>query len=822
MEKIDRLIRLLTIEEKAAIVAGTEFWKTNPVPRLSIPSMYMTDGPCGLRKQGEKTDHLGLNMSEETTCFPTGATVASSWNVANVKKMGQAIARECHAFGVNMLLGPAVNIKKNPRCGRNFEYYSEDPYLSGEFGVHFVEGVQSEGVGVSVKHFAVNNNENYRFMGDSIVDERALREIYLKAFEMIVKRTQPTSIMSAYNKVNGTYCAENRRLLMDILRNEWGFKGIVVSDWGGVSDRVAGLKAGLDLEMPGDCAFFRKSVIDAVNNGSLSEKTLNQAVSHILNLIEQTKDVKHNRAFDKFSHDTLSAEIAADSAVLLKNNGSLPLDNKSTYLVVGDLFEKMRYQGAGSSLINPTQLTTPKNAFDDGQIDYHFLRGYRESEVEVEAKYEDEVLAAAHQYDTILFFGGQTDYTESEGYDRDHLQLPTNQLSLLKKLAKVNKRIVFIMFGGSPVELPFEKDVDAILNMYLPGQAGGKAVTQLLFGERTPSGKLAETWMETYDDVPFGQEYVTGKDELYKESIYVGYRYYDKLKGKGVRYPFGYGLSYNEFNYSNVHVKTNKNTVHVSCIIENTGQYEGAEIVQLYVSAPDSEVFKAEKTLHAFTKVMLKPNEQKRIEMSFDRSDLAYYHVDKQQWIIENGEYTILVAASSQDIRLTSTFTIKGEREFSSPYNKYLLPTYYKPEYLAKLEQKEFEKLIGRTLPVKDSVSDKAYTLDSRLDEIKETFIGRIFYHAVVGVGAKQYKRSKKMPEGAERDMKRKNGIFLMKMMPQNSIRSMAVSSSGRFSYQVAQGLIEMINGHFFRGMKTMIKKTPVPPLPKDMRKSEE
>ncbi|SDZ57272.1 beta-glucosidase [Evansella caseinilytica] len=817
MKTINELIEMMTIEEKAALLAGTEFWKTNKIPRLSIPAMYMTDGPCGLRKQGEKADHLGLNSSEETTSFPTGATAASSWNVANVRKMGQAIAQECHHFGVNMLLGPAVNIKRNPRCGRNFEYFSEDPYLSGEFGAAFVEGVQGEGIGVSVKHFAVNNNENYRFMGDSIVDERALREIYLKAFETIVKRTQPTTVMCAYNKVNGTYCAENKKLLTDILRTEWGFTGAVVSDWGAVSDRIAGVVAGMDLEMPGDCRYFRKSIIEAVGNGELSEQDLNAAVRNILQLIQRTSGVKQGIGFDKDAHHQLSGEIAADSAVLMKNNGSLPLKGKQEYLIIGDLFENMRYQGAGSSLINPAKLTTPKAAFAERKIAYQFVRGYRESEIEPEEAFEKEALAYAEQYDTILFFGGQTDYTESEGYDRENIRLPANQLSLLEKLAKLKKTIIFVMFGGSPVELPFERDVAAILNMYLPGQAGGLAVTQLLFGDRSPSGKLAETWMETYADVPFGDDYVTQKNELYKESIYVGYRYFDKQFGKGVKYPFGYGLSYTEFEYANIAVTTHGNKVTASCLVTNIGEYEGAEVVQLYVAHRDSEVFKAEKELRAFAKVNLKPGEQARVSMDFDRADLAYYHVSEKKWVVENGHYDILIAASSQDIRLSETFVVEGEEDIPCPYKPETLPSYYNPERLTELDNAEFETLLGNALPQEENTG--ILTMDSRLDELRRSFIGRIFYHAVVGVGKKQFKRSQQLPEGAERDMERKNGMFLMKMMPNNSIRSMSVSSSGRFDYHVAKGLIEMINGRLFRGFQSIFKKDRLPPLPKDTKR---
>ncbi|WP_068785723.1 glycoside hydrolase family 3 C-terminal domain-containing protein [Paenibacillus phocaensis] len=818
MQSLDPLIQAMTIEEKAALVAGTEFWKTNPIPRLSIPSIYMTDGPCGLRKQGEQTDHLGLNQSEPTTSFPTGATLAASWNPDNVRAMGKAIAQECHHFGVNILLGPAVNIKRNPRCGRNFEYFSEDPTLSGVLGSAFVEGVQNEGIGVSLKHFAVNNNENFRFMGDSVVDERALREIYLKAFEMIVKNTRPVTVMCAYNKVNGVYCAENYDLLTGILRNEWGFDGAVISDWGAVSDRVEGIKAGMDLEMPGDCDYFRKSVIDAANSGSLSMTALDQAVKNILTLIERTSDIKYGMEFDKDEHHKISCEIAADSAVLLKNDGSLPLSKEQQFLVIGDLFDKMRFQGAGSSLINPTRKTTPQMAFDERRITYQFVRGYRESEVLPEREMEHEALKLAEKAEVILFFGGQTDYTESEGYDRENMRLPENQLSLINQLTKLNKKIIFVLFGGSPVELPFESAVSAILNMYLPGQAGGEAAAQLLFGEKNPTGKLAETWMEKYSEVPFGETFVQGKSELYQESVYVGYRYYDHINGKGVKYPFGYGLSYTQFEYSSPELEGAGEQIIVRCQVTNSGGLGGAEVIQLYVANPHTDVFKPVKELRAFSKVYLKPGETRWVEMRFSKKDLAYYHVGNKEWVIENGEYQVMLAASSVDVRLSLNFTINDQPVIPSPYDRSKLPHYYSPGELKKVSVQEFETLLGRKVEGASS-GEPRFTLDSRLDELQSSFIGRIFYNSVVGIGEKQFNKAQKLPESPERDMERKNGMFLMKMLPNNSIRSMSVSSSGRFSYNIARGLIELLNGRPLKGIKFMMTKDRLQPLPKNQKK---
>lgn len=816
---VKSLISKMTLEEKAAIVSGVDFWETNSIPRLNIPSMYMTDGPCGLRKQGENKDHLGLNESEPTTSFPTGATFGSSWNPENMRKMGTAVAKECKYFGVNMILGPALNIKRNPRCGRNFEYISEDPLLSGEMGKEFVLSVQHEGIATSVKHFAVNNNEDFRFMGDSVVDERALREIYLKAFEKIVKESQPKTVMSAYNKVNGVFCSENNYLLNDILRNEWGFKGAVISDWGGVSDRVASIEAGMDLEMPGDCDYFRKQIIDEVKCGNLDEAILDQSVSRILTLINETKIIKKSTSFDKVQHNRISEEIAADGAVLLKNEGALPLNRSESFLIVGDLFRKMRYQGAGSSLINPTKLTTPEMAFRSRNINFEYVQGYREADEVAQQDLEKQTLEKAENYQTILFFGGQTDYVESEGYDRPNIYLPKNQISLINQLIEAGKNVIFVMYGGSPVEIPFESELSALLNMYLPGQAGGEATAQLLFGEKTPSGKLAETWPKRYEIVPFGSEYVQSKEEQYKESIYVGYRYYDQLSTEQILYPFGYGLSYTQFSYENPEVKKDGDSIVLNCEIHNRGNFDGAEIVQVYVGGPSTNVFKPIKELRGFKKIYLPKGESESITIKIPIKELAYYNTSVADWVVENGEYQIYLASSSQDIRYTLTVSIHDQKETNSPYLPEDLPHYFESKNLLKVTKQEYEKLLGRKL--NESKSTSRYTMDSKLADLRSSFVGKIFYSAVVGVGKKQYEKALKMSDGPEKDMNRKNGMFIMKMMPNNSLRSMSVSSSGRFSYNIALGFVDILNHRYFSGIKKIIKKTNVTDLPKNIRKSD-
>jgi len=814
LNDVESLINELTLEEKAALVSGTEFWKTNEIPRLSIPSMYMTDGPCGLRKQGEKADHLGLNNSEKATCFPTGATVASSWNEAKAYRMGEAIADECHMFGVNMVLGPSININKNPRCGRSFEYFSEDPYLSGRLGISFVKGVQSRGIGTSVKHFAANDSENYRFMGDSVIDERALHEIYLKPFKMVVMEGNPTTVMSAYNKINGTYCSKNRRLLTEILRDDWGFSGAVISDWGGVIDRVASISAGLDLEMPGDCEFFRACIIEAVNNGTLPIADLDAAVRNVLNLIEKTTIKNSNATYDEALHNKISEEIAVDGAVLMKNKGSLPLNPNGNYLVIGDLFQHLRYQGAGSSMINPSKLTTPKEAFDKRNIDYAFAKGYAQSDADPDEALEDEAIEKAKRFDTILVFGGLTDLTESEGYDREHISLPANQLSLLEKLITLNKKIVFVMYGGSPVELLFDESVNAILNMYLPGQAGGEATAKLLFGEVSPSGKLPETWANKYEDILFGNEYSSNEIETYKESIYVGYRYFDKAKGINIKYPFGFGLSYTTFAYSNMKVANDGSKIKVVCTVTNTGNFEGGEIVQLYVKNAYSQVFKAEKELRAFAKIYLMPGESKKVELAFDKKDLSYYNVKLQKWVLENGEYEVMLGASVADIRLEESLPVSGEADIDAPYERNKISSYYDVDKLREVTAHEFENLIGYKVP---KSRDKKYiTMESPLKDLQNSnWIGRLFYKSVVGIGEKQYEKALKMPLSSDRDTELKASMFLMKFMPNNSVYAMSAASSGRFPHHIASAIVAFSNGRVIKGIGALLKKAKVAKLPK-------
>lgn len=577
MSDIEKLIREMTVEEKAALVSGTDFMYTNPIPRLSIPSLCMSDGPHGLRKQIGGGDN-GVSMSESATAFPTAAATASGWDPDVTRRMGEAIALEARHYGVHTLLGPGVNIKRNPLCGRNFEYFSEDPLLAGVMAAAEVEGIQSQGVGACMKHFALNNSENFRFMGNSVASEKAIRHIYLKPFEYVVKKAKPAALMCAYNQINGVYCSENKWLLTDVLRDEWGFDGVVMTDWGATRDRVEGLKAGLDLEMPGDTAICRRWILDSIGDGSLPMEALDKACRNILEWIDRYVKPADPASVDWKAHHALAGELACECAVLMKNDGALPLSGTEKLHIAGELFENMRYQGAGSSMINPTMVTTTADAFRERGIVNHSL----------------------DECDTVLVFAGLTDEYESEGSDRENMRLPENQLSLIDKLCGSGKKVVVVLFGGSPVELPFFDKVDAILNMYLPGQNGGTAVARLLYGEKNPSGKLAETWPMRYEDVPGAQSFGKNIIEVYSEGTEVGYRYYNKHK-IAVRCPFGFGLSYTTFEHSG----WEKSGGVYRETITNTGDCFGAEVAQLFI---DGE-------LRGFQKIGLEPGESKTVEI---------------------------------------------------------------------------------------------------------------------------------------------------------------------------------------------------------------
>lgn len=809
---IEQIMEKLTLEEKAALVAGTDFMYTNPVPRLSIPSIRMSDGPHGLRVQKEGADN-GVTGSESATAFPTAATVASSWNPENSYKIGSAIAEECAHYGVDILLGPGANIKRNSLAGRNFEYFSEDPLLSGKMAAAEVRGVQDGGAGVSVKHFALNNSENYRFMGDSVCDMRAIREIYLKPFEIIVKESAPESLMCAYNKINGTYCAQNKWLLTDVLRDEWGFTGLVMTDWGATHDRLEMLRAGLDLEMPGDTAICRKWIVDGIRSGTLSESDLNLAVRNVLSLVERHENKKRKSA-DFSAHNTLATEIAADSAVLMKNDGELPLQKNGKYCVIGELFEKARYQGAGSSMINPTSLSTPRTAFDEACISYSYAKGYRENEILPDESLINEAVELADGYEQILLFLGLTDYVESEGADREDMRLPQNQLALTDALIRLGKRITVILFGGSPVELPFADDVSAILNMYLPGQGGGRATAELLFGDKTPSGKLAETWVREYSDVPFGDKFGKSENEIYKESVLVGYRYYLSADS-AVRYPFGFGLSYTSFDYRNMRIRNKDDLIYVDLEIENVGKLDGAEVVQLYVSAPRTDVFKPKRELRGFEKVYLKAGECRHITVTVKKDDLRFWSISENRYVLESGEYVLELCSDCRTVRLSESLILSGET-VASPYTKRVREIYESAD-LSRVTDDVFEEMSGLYVP--KPRPKLPIHMESRFSDLQETFLGNILYNAVLSVAKNDMRKAKRLPEGSERDNRIKGAMFLERVLKSNSVITMSMSAADSCPYNFAKGFADLANGHILKGAMDFLVGIKAPVLPKDKEK---
>lgn len=808
--KIDEILNELTLEEKAALVSGTDFMYTNPIPRLNIPSLCMADGPHGLRKQTGEKDN-GVAQSEPATSFPTAACTSSSWNPDLIQKMGEAIAKECRHYGVHVLLGPGVNIKRNPLCGRNFEYFSEDPFLSGKMGSGFVQGVQSQNVGVSLKHYALNNAENYRFMGNSIVDMRAAREIYLKSFERVVKEAKPATLMCAYNQINGTYCCENEWLLTDVLRKEWGFDGAVMTDWGAMHERVPSLKAGLDLEMPGDTSICRRWIIDGVKNGELSVEVLDQAVRNILKLIDHYVEKQEALVADFDSHHELAGKVAADSAVLMKNEHVLPLTGNEKLLIVGDLFKKMRYQGSGSSMICPTQLTSPQNAFDARHISYEYEKGYSESQTEKQSDMIKKAVEKAKEADTIMIFAGLTDFIESEGKDRDDLYLPENQLALIDALSTLNKKTVVVLFGGSVIDLAFIDHVDAVLNMFLPGQNGGEATVKLLYGEMNPSGHLSESWPMHYEDVLFYDQYSKNVQEVYQESVYVGYRYYQKAK-KQVRFPFGYGLSYTQFAYDNLQIKKSQDELTVTCDVTNTGNCFGATVVQLYIQAPKSEVYKPEKELRGFKKTYLEAKEKKQVEIHVPLKDLTYFNISCNDWVLESGEYECQIGSDCETIHVRECFQLEGQN-IPSPYSVQTQNAYEKAD-VTQMTKEAFEEMSGLTIP--PLLASYPVTLNSRFTDLKQSSMGKILFHSVLSVASMQMHKAKKLPEGSERDNKIKGALFLKRILESNSVLTMSMSGGKSLPYNLANAFVEMTNGHLIKGIRCILHPIKVPKLPKD------
>lgn len=781
--KHKEIIDKLKLEEKAALLSGKGEWQTWDFERLGIPSMYCSDGPHGIRKQAGAGDHLGLNPSLPATCFPTAATVANSWNPELGEEVGKALGEEASVQGVHVVLGPGLNIKRSPLCGRNFEYFSEDPYLAGKMAAGYVRGIQSQGVYACPKHFAVNSQELRRMAMNAVVDERTLREIYLTGFEIAVKEGGAKAIMTSYNQVNGTYANENTHLLRDILRNDWGYDGIVITDWGGSNDHIKGVEAGSDLEMPTPGLDSARQIVEAVKDGRLEESAVDECVDRLLEaVLTLTKDREIPNEFDKKAHHALARKAASESAVLLKNEENiLPLKPGTRVALIGDFAFEPRYQGAGSSMVNATELDKMAEMIKGYDL---VLAGT--SKGYVRTGEEDTVLAKeavdlAQSSDVVLYCFGLDELSESEGIDRTHMRIPQNQISLLEAMARVNKNIVGVLSAGAAVEMPWHYCLKGLLHGYLYGQAGAGAMLDILTGKINPSGRLNETYPLRYEDTPAFRYFPSEeRNSEYREGLYVGYRYYDTSKVR-VMYPFGFGLSYTTFEYSDIKVEETG----VTFTVTNTGKMDGAETAQLYVGMKDAKVYRPEKELKGFAKIFLKAGESRKVRIDFDDKTFRYWNVRTNRWEVEGGTYRILVGASCADIRLETEADVEGTTE-EFPYYTNRMPSYYSG-LIQQVDDREFEELLGTPIPSGKWTGD--LTVNDAICQM---------YYAKSAVARFAYKKLTQMKKKSEDAGKPDLNILFIYNMP---FRAIAKMTGGMVSMEMVEGIVTMVNGHLFRGL---------------------
>ena len=772
---IEKILQQMTLEDKIALCSGENFWETKKYEKYGIPSLFMCDGPHGLRKLEDVADMLGVNEARKATCFPAEVTTAGSWDPELLTAIGSAIGEEAREQGVGLVLGPGANLKRNPLCGRNFEYFSEDPYLAGKLAAGFIRGAEAQGIGTSLKHFAVNSQEKSRFTSDSVLDERTLRELYLTAFEIAVKEGKPATVMCAYPKLNGVHCSDNKKLLTDILRTEWGFGGMVVTDWGAMNDRIEGFRAGCDLNMPGGSDYMEKEVLQAVKDGALPERCVDDGARRVLELVFRAAEtLKGKTDCDYDAHHALAKRAAAEGAVLLKNEGGiLPLKQDAKIAVIGAMAKTMRYQGAGSSHINPTKLSQPLDFLPD----VLYASGCDERGDTTNALLA-EAEKAARQAEIAVVFAGLPDRCESEGFDRDDMKLPEGHLRMIEAVARANPNTVVVLLCGSVVECPWADRVKAILYMGLPGQAGGEAVADLLYGRVNPSGKLAESWPMAYGDVPSSEIYGKTADALYQEGIYVGYRCYDKA-GVPARWPFGYGLSYTAFAYSGLTAEGDR----VSVTVKNTGTCAGAEVVQLYIGAPQDGLHRPLRELKGFQKVFLQPGESRTVTFSLTDRSFALW---QDGWKVPGGTYTVCIG------NLTASIQKSGE---TLP-----IPAWQKESWYAhcsgKPNRADWEAMLGhRYMP--PVLKKGSFTMDNSVEEMKDhSLVMKVMYKATEKVVAKGF--------GGKADYTNPEFRMLMSSSAGSSLRSMQIS--GGMKGGLLPGMLEMANGHFFRGIWKMIK----------------
>ena len=786
MQNTELLLKKLTLEEKCALLSGAETFKTRGMPEHGIPQIWLSDGPHGLRKRAGESDHLGLNPSVPATCFPTASAVANSWDAALGEEIGAALGEEAAAQEVSVVLGPGLNMKRNPLCGRSFEYFSEDPYLAGKLAAGYIRGIQSKGVAACPKHFAVNSQETRRMASDSIVDERTLREIYLTGFEIAVKEGHPRSIMSSYNLVNGTYANENKHLLMEILRGEWGFDGAVITDWGGSNDHALGVKNGSTLEMPAPGGDSVRELLAAVESGKISESDIDARLSELLPLVFDTKAALDAapREFDAAAHHALARRAAEESLVLLKNEGSLlPLAAGAKVAVIGDFAKNPRYQGAGSSMVNSTQVDVLLDKLINSELN---VIGYQQGfdrHGKPDAALQKSACELATQADTVVLCMGLDEIAESEGLDRSNLRLAQNQVDLLQAVAAVNPKIVVVLYSGSVVETPWLDNCQALLYAALGGQAGAGAVADALTGKVNPCGKLAETWPLAYADVPSAADFATRRKTVeYREGLYIGYRYFTTAE-KAVRFPFGYGMSYTTFAYSDMAADEQG----VSLTVTNTGSVAGTEIVQLYVAKKNSELFRPARELKGFARVTLAPGEKQRITIALDDKAFRFRNVKANRWEIEGGEYELLVGASVEDIRLCEKITVHGTATVH-PYEDKGLDCYYKGDVL-HVSDADFEKLLGHPIPDGKTKIDRNLTL-GELNHARSP-LGWLVWLVLTVLLDASYKRGKP-------DL----NILFQYNMP---LRALAKMTNGAISMGMVDGIVMELQGFWILGLVRVI-----------------
>lgn len=777
------IVARMTLAQKCSLLSGRDIWSTRPIEALGVPSIVLSDGPSGLRRQMGEGDHLGLNVSEKATCFPSAATVASSWDTGLAEEIGQALGEEAAALGVDVLLGPGLNMKRNPLCGRNFEYFSEDPILAGKMAAAYVRGIQSKGVSACPKHFAVNNQELHRMASDSVVDERTLREIYLTGFEIAVKEGNPRTIMTSYNAVNGVYANENAHLLADILRGEWGFDGMVVTDWGGSNDFTEGVRAGSNLEMPGTGDDSACQLMESVKRGKIPEAVVDQRVSELLDVILWAAGREKSKA-DLLRNHEIARKAAERSAVLLKNEGNLlPLDPREEVAFIGDFVQQARYQGAGSSMVNSANLTHVLDQLKDVFPNAAYARGFTREDAWDEAL-SCEAIGLAKRVKTVVLYLGLPEVSEAEGLERSHMRIPENQIRLLGEIAKVNPNIVVAFSGGSAVEMPWLPCCRALLWLGLGGEAGAEASLRLLSGEVCPGGKLAETFIARYEDLPSSKNFPsTQRTSEYREGLFIGYRFSETTQAD-VTFPFGYGLSYTTFEYANVQADAQG----VSFDLTNTGDCAGDEVAQVYVSLPGGKVLRPIKELKGFARVHLLPRETKRVTIALDDKAFRYFNTETNHFEIEGGAWQVMVGASVRDIRLTASVEVEGT---NAPIPEAAKASAM-PRSLMAVTDEEFTRMLGHSIPA--SVRDpRNLTMNDPLDVMVEARnpIARLAARILLGM------RDKSIRQGNP-DL---NILFITNI----PFRGIAKMMNGAVSMRMARGILLLANNHWGSGLKELV-----------------